>query len=459
MVVVVFGGLLGCLGCACVCLLFWLPCCPSCLLLSPAGGLFVVFCCCCVVGMLLILSVLFASFTRAANSKTWNHPARAGITTTFRVESFLEGDWAGAVQWWANWHCNLVGFEKIYMFADSKYTVDFVNNLGIDCVEAVPAWEWRKSETEEDLHNFITRQTNNCAQAYQKAAEDGLGWLVHMDVDELFYLDGVESLRRHLKRLSKLKIGSYTYINNEATANKADLTNYFEADVKFKKHPSMFNLTPQELWESPTSVLNQLGFAPPTQGSTKGVKREYFFSYSNGKSIVRVGKLRPGLRPEPRNHYWVWTGPSGGLPNSVKVGGRVLRNCKGFIYDQIAHATHEKRIAKDVQILHFVNVGFLFWRDKYLLLGRFHNNYLKRFPVPFDSMLASRDIIAEAKESGQAQAGNKAIDYFEQTFICTDECREKLLANEILLTGIDIVKEKTRLEEAKRQKENTKQDL
>ena len=74
-------------------------------------------------------------------------------------------------------------------------------------------------------------------------------------------------------------------------------------------------------------------------------------------------------------------------------------------------------------------------------------------------MLASRDIIAEAKESGQAQAGNKAIDYFEQTFICTDECREKLLANEILLTGIDIVKEKTRLEEAKRQKENTKQDL
>ena len=126
-------------------------------------------------GMLLLLTVLlFASFTRAANSKTWNHPARAGITTTFRVESFLEGDWAGAVQWWANWHCNLVGFEKIYMFADSKYTVDFVNNLGIDCVEAVPAWEWRKSETEEDLHNFITRQTKWANSQSPAAAAEAL---------------------------------------------------------------------------------------------------------------------------------------------------------------------------------------------------------------------------------------------------------------------------------------------
>jgi hypothetical protein len=293
--------------------------------------------------------------TSARSASVWNHPARAGITTTFRVESYLEGDWEGAVRWWAKWHCDLVGFEKIYMFADSKYTVDFVNGLQIPCVEAVPSWEWRVQETEDDLHDFITRQTKNCAKAYERAASDGLGWLVHMDVDELFYLDGVETLRRHLKRLTKLKVGSFTYANIEAVSEKAEIDNYFEMVPagSFKKHPSMFGMSPQDLWESPTSVLNQLGFAPPTQGSTKGEAREYFFSYSNGKSIVRVGRLNPSERPEPRNHYWVWTGSNnGGPPNSVKIRGRVLRNCKGFVYDQIKHSTFEKRIASDVRILH-----------------------------------------------------------------------------------------------------------
>ena len=94
--------------------------------------------------------------TSARSASVWNHPARAGITTTFRVESYLEGDWEGAVRWWAKWHCDLVGFEKIYMFADSKYTVDFVNGLQIPCVEAVPSWEWRVQETEDDLHDFTT---------------------------------------------------------------------------------------------------------------------------------------------------------------------------------------------------------------------------------------------------------------------------------------------------------------
>ena len=106
--------------------------------------------------------------------------------------------------------------------------------------------------------------------------------------------------------------------------------------------------------------FNCLGFAPPTQGSTKNDKaREYFFSYSNGKSIVRVGNLNNNERPDPRNHYWVWTGPTGKYPNSVIVRGRTLRNCKGFIHDQISHASYETKIAKDVHILH-VSLFFLF---------------------------------------------------------------------------------------------------
>ncbi len=429
----------------------------------------------------LLLACPPGAFARAAGAaddprRVWGKPSRAGITTTFRVEEYLDADWESVLRYWANFHCELLGadnaaagFEKIYMFADSEYTETYLHSVfpeGTSCVETVPAWGWRDRETEDDLHDFITRQTVNCENAYDRAARAGLGWLVHMDVDELFYLNGVGSLRRHLKRLTKLKIGSYTYANLEAVADRPHMSNYFESVPAgaFKKHPSFFGLSPRDLWASPDSVLNQLGFAPPSQGSTAdGSKREYFFSYSNGKSIVRVGRLAKAERPENRNHYWVWKQPPGGVrPDkfSVRVHGKVLRNCKGFVYDQIEHAQYDRRVADDIRLLHFVNVGFLFWRDKYLLLGRFHNAYLKRFPVPFDSMLHSRDIVAAAAEAQGGRGGgavgggggggggggdSKAMEYFRTTFLCSEACRAELEEHDVLALDIDVAKEKARL--------------
>ena len=94
-----------------------------------------------------------------------------------------------------------------------------------------------------------------------------------------------------------------------------------------------------------------------------------------------------------------------------------------------------------------MNVGFSFWRDKYLLLGKFHNNYLKRFPVPFDSVLSSRDVVAESKESKNEQRANdKAATYFQTTFVCDGRCRKELEDNDIFMTGIDVKKEAARLE-------------
>ncbi len=378
----------------------------------------------------------------ALPSYGWNKPQRAAITTTFRLEDHLEADWSGAVTWWVNWHINLLGFSKVYFFADSAFTVSWLNKLGLDeeHVQIVPSHAWTYEQT--DLHEFITRQTDNCAKAYELAAQQGIGWLMHMDVDELFYLARGGTLKQHLRRLSQLRIGSFTYANLEALADNTHMegSTYFE-DVpagSFKKHPSFFGMSPNELWTSPRSIMNKLRFGPPSQGSTTdGTKREYFFSYSNGKSLVRVGRLPKYLRPEPRNHYWVF-----GKGGDAIVRRKKVRNCKAFVYDAISHATFERRLAKDVYILHFVNVGFLFWRDKYLLLGSFNDGYMQgRFPVPFDSMLASRDAVANGDE-------NAAFEYFKDTFVCTGECRVELREHGVFMEDIDVKQEKQRLESA-----------
>ncbi len=87
------------------------------------------------------------------------------------------------------------------------------------------------------------------------------------------------------------------------------------------------------------------------------------------------------------------------------------------------------------------------------MLGKFHDAYLKRFPVPFDSMLNSRDVVAESIESKKVQVVNeKAMQYFEKTFICTGNCRLELEENDILMSHIDVNKEVIRLQELKEKK-------
>lgn len=68
-------------------------------------------------------------------------------------------------------------------------------------------------------------------------------------------------------------------------------------------------------------------------------------------------------------------------------------------------------------------------------------------------MLNSRDVVAESIESKKVQVVNeKAMQYFEKTFICTGNCRLELEENDILMSHIDVNKEVMRLQELKEKK-------
>jgi|TARA_B110000211_G_C13701438_1_gene387656 hypothetical protein len=74
-------------------------------------------------------------------------------------------------------------------------------------------------------------------------------------------------------------------------------------------------------------------------------------------------------------------------------------------------------------------------------------------------MLASRDVIAESKDSNERRKDAKAIEYFEETFLCTGECREELEANGILMTHIDVKREAARLADVAATRKETKKEL
>ena len=68
---------------------------------------------------LALLALAYVAGCRAGSS--FGNVVKAGITTTFRVEKSLQGDWAGTVKWWVDWHCRLLGFNRIYMCATLHY--------------------------------------------------------------------------------------------------------------------------------------------------------------------------------------------------------------------------------------------------------------------------------------------------------------------------------------------------
>ena len=80
--------------------------------------------------------------------------------------------------------------------------------------------------------------------------------------------------------------------------------------------------------------------------------------------------------------------------------------------------------------------GLGFWRDKYRLLGAFGDKYQGRYPIPFDSMIASRDAVAALP--GGEQGERRAEAYFERTFVYSEEFMAGLRRHGMLAVGIDV---------------------
>lgn len=209
--------------------------------------------------------------------------------------------------------------------------------------------EWKKTNlytSQPEYHQFIksevmARQMLNVEVAKEMAFALNIRWLLHIDSDELLYLEN-QNLKDHLADLDRAGVSSMAYLNHEAIPTQTSHSDCFKEITIFKKNAALLS-------EAQLNLLNTF----------KG--RFYFHYYANGKSIGKVSNLL--------------------LPDSVHR----------FKY----HNENDK--IQSPCILHYAICSFDSFLKKYNTLGLFDEKWFGIFDinklVPFH--IKARDIVSK----------------------------------------------------------------
>lgn len=283
----------------------------------------------------------------ACPSHTHSRPKVALVTTLVNAEQTLPS--------FLQYHLG-IGIDHLFLFFDdpndamlkqvassSQITV-LVNDENLRS-------QWRTGrlyeglQSKEECHDV--RQLFHVEIAIQLARAKGIDWLLHVDVDELFYLSN-NDLHDHFAWLDSQNITQITYPNYEAVTERMEIGDYFREVTLFKKNPMHLSQQAKQwlsAWNNPVSNLPE----NQNQGRDLDLKaiNPHFLAYSNGKSAAKVEK---DLLPWGAHQF-------------------SLR--KGNVYYQKKHVVDLQKITGSPSpiILHYAECGFEhFWR-KYRHLG------------------------------------------------------------------------------------------
>jgi len=252
----------------------------------------------------------------------------AGIVTTLAdadlvMESFIR------------YHL-LIGFDHLFLFFDEPSDPSFRKAAKYPRVTAIRrdaslrrAWERSNLYGENEiLREFVdkeimARQELNVEIAIKLALEMKIQWLLHIDIDELFF-PFCNSVGAHFKSLAEGNVDRVTYLNYEAIPERLHIGDYFKEVTLFKKSPSSF--PSGSLNDTQTRLIKSIPQLPAS----------FFLFYGNGKQAARVTEQL--------------------LPHGVHR----FRSSEGV-----------DEVSENAVILHYACCGFAhFWR-KYRRLGNF----------------------------------------------------------------------------------------
>ncbi len=166
-----------------------------------------------------------------------------------------------------------IGFDHFFLFFDRpddpsiskalKYCNVTVIQRNTDLED-----RWKETNNYHKFKDFINtevmaRQVLNASVAIKLSLENNINWLLHIDIDELFYSPNI-SLKRHLQQLEENEINCIRYLNYEAIPDKFEINDYFREVNTFKKHPAF--LENYKLIDA----------------------KNHFVSYINGKSSIKI---------------------------------------------------------------------------------------------------------------------------------------------------------------------------
>jgi hypothetical protein len=262
-----------------------------------------------------------------------------------------------------------IGFDHLFLFFDDPRDPDLVRVHGHRSVTAIPCdtslrKAWARLPRYPDHAPFIdtdvmTRQILNVVIAMRLARQQGYSWLLHIDADELFYSPR-RSAAEHFAWLETLPFETVRYFNYEAANEREHITDCFREVELFKVPPNLNRGVPAEA----VALLRR----------TPQLHPQFFNFYGIGKSAVRLSV---------DDIY----------PSSVHEFTCTNRQCAALE-------------SADTFVLHYACCGFeMFW-TKYLVLGRFPDQWggmhdIKTLIGPFH--LEARDVVAKGdREAARA---------------------------------------------------------
>ena len=303
------------------------------------------------------------------------------------------------------WHLRL-GFARIYLYFDDP------RDDGIACARRLRARaaegavvvlpsdgglrsEWAGLTTyaqwgERAEAMVEVRQMLNCEHALRRAHADAdIHWLLHIDSDELFFIEGLDAAS-HFGRLSAHGCSTFTYPIHEGCPERIDSSNVFEEVSLFRTHPAMLHASVVAA-AAPERARAAYDFWRARHRS----QTTYFLGSAQGKSAVRVV---PGARPMSVHTFYPGVTDGGGPPKCWV----------GFENDDPVGANLRVMSPMGAPcILHYISCSFEAWLLKYQLLGRFADTK----PSPLAGQIGeqigdcfhttSRDLVTRA---GRAEA-------------------------------------------------------
>lgn len=339
-----------------------------------------------------------------------------GILTTLRMPG-NNATCYKTIESWILYHLSK-GIDKIFMFFDQCSGDSIVNEpLAALCelefpenVVVIRGGNELKSRLEQecvtwpDLHPFYTtevtaRQALNAELAMRMAVQLGLRWLLHIDIDELWWTEQ-PSLLPHLAWLEEQGVDQMTYVNHEGSPESSfpEDGDYFTEVTLFKMHYLSLPLSSDarlamEWWKTRTN------------------HGQYLLAYDCGKSAARV---RPDIIPNSV-HTWKQANSSTAQERGNEAPGTDKFFSRTAICDArfTSHASYLPLPPDAPCILHYVSCGGWWFTEKYGILGTFGSEWFGgALPIAPCFHLDSRDILQEGGKKGARKF------YERQVMVC-----------------------------------------
>ena len=252
-----------------------------------------------------------------------------------------------------------IGVSGFYLFFDDPRDRDlgwasrWPGVRAIACDAALRRAQARRCRTYRKMkphfrREVMARQIVNAEDGVLRARADGFAWIVHIDADELVYIDGNDTLPEHLRRLERCGADTVIFVNFEAVPERMEVGDPFREVTLFKRNLAHLSGRARKklpvLWDG----------------------REYFMAYKNGKAAARLAAL-----PIPRGVH--------------RFRGR--------------RAPLREIVSEDAFVLHYPSCGFRRYRQKYELLGRFPDVWFGWAPIRNTFHLRSRDMQSDGERT------------------------------------------------------------